>query len=146
MRQMMILIFLSLILSACKQAEEPARTAQNEAHVHGTPKDWKFTWPSGNAADGRKLFVEAECHKCHEVTGETFPTVAKDKGDVGPELAQMAGMHPLEFFAESIVNPNAVLDHDAKEKGYVGGGTESRRCRNTTTPLRCARSPISPPI
>ncbi|MGZ8427536.1 MAG: hypothetical protein ACXWYD_21530, partial [Candidatus Binatia bacterium] len=49
----------------CKEGERPAQTSQVEAHSHGTPKDWKFTWPAGNAAEGRKLFVEAECHKCH---------------------------------------------------------------------------------
>ena len=122
----LILIFLTLALSACKQGEGLAKTSQDEAHSHGTPKDWKFSLPSGNAADGRKLFVEAECHKCHEVAGETFPAVAKDKGDVGPELAQMAGMHSVEFFAESIINPNAVIDHDAKEKGYAGADGKSK--------------------
>ena len=122
----LILIFLTLALSACKQADGPAKTSQGEAHSHGTPKDWKFTWPSGNAAEGRRLFVAAECHKCHEVAGETFPALDKEKGDVGPELAQMAGLHPLEFFAESIINPNAVLDHDAKEKGYVGADGKSK--------------------
>jgi mono/diheme cytochrome c family protein len=82
--------------------------------------------PAGNAAEGRKLFVAAECHKCHEVKGETFPAVAKETGDVGPELAQMAGMHPPEFFAESIVNPSAVIDHDAKEQEYVGADGKSK--------------------
>ena len=122
----LILIFLALVFSACKQAETPAKAAQDGAHVHGTPKDWKFTLPLGNAAEGRKLFVEAECHKCHEVTGEKFPDIVKEKGDVGPELAQMAGLHPPEFFAESIINPNAVIDHDAKEKGYVGADGRSK--------------------
>jgi mono/diheme cytochrome c family protein len=122
----LILVFLTVVLSACKQADGPAKPTQDEAHSHGTPKDWKFTFPSGNAAEGRKLFVEAECHKCHEVTGETFPAVAKEKGDVGPELAQMAGLHPPEYFAESIINPNAVLDHDAKEKGYAGADGKSK--------------------
>ena len=55
-----------------------------------------------------------------------FPTVVKDKGDVGPELSQMAGMHPAEFFAESIINPNAVIDHDAKQNGYVGADGKSK--------------------
>ena len=122
----LILVFLIVVLFACKEADGPAKPPQDEAHSHGTPKDWKFTLPSGNAAEGRKLFVEAECHKCHEVTGETFPAVAKEKGDVGPELAQMAGLHPPEYFAESIINPNAVLDHDAKEKGYVGADGKSK--------------------
>jgi mono/diheme cytochrome c family protein len=121
-----ILGFLTVILSACEQKERPAQSAQVEAHIHGTPKDWKFTWPAGNAAEGRKLFVEAECHKCHEIKGETFPAVVKDKGDVGPELAQMAGSHPAEFFAESIINPNGVIDDDAKENGYVGADGKSK--------------------
>ncbi|MGZ8465807.1 MAG: hypothetical protein ACXWXT_09710, partial [Candidatus Binatia bacterium] len=55
----LILVFLTLVPSACKQGERPAQTSQVEAHSHGTPKDWQFTWPAGNAAEGRKLFVEA---------------------------------------------------------------------------------------
>jgi mono/diheme cytochrome c family protein len=45
--------------------------------------------------------------------------MTKGEKGVGPELSQMAGMHPVEFFAESIINPNAVIDSDAKEKDYV---------------------------
>jgi mono/diheme cytochrome c family protein len=119
-------IFLALTLSACKPGEEPSTASQDGAHVHGTPKDWKFTLPEGNAADGRRLFIDAECHKCHEVKGETYPAVVKEKGDVGPELSQMASMHPPEYLAESLVNPNAVIDHDAKEKGYVGEDGKSK--------------------
>ncbi len=52
--------------------------------------------------------------------------MVKDKGDVGPELAQMAGLHPLEFFAESIIIPNAVIDDDAKQNGYVGADGKSK--------------------
>ena len=32
----------------------------------------------------------------------------------------MAGMHPVEFFAESIINPNAVIDPKGKELGCLG--------------------------
>jgi mono/diheme cytochrome c family protein len=122
----LIAALLIMVFSGCKRAEVPAKAAQDGAHVHGTPADWKFTLPPGNAADGRKLFIEAECHKCHEVTGEKFPDIVKEKGDVGPELSQMAGLHPAEFFFESIVNPNAVIDHDAKEKGYTGADGKSK--------------------
>ena len=38
----------------------------------------------------------------------------------------MAGMHPPEFFAESIINPNAVIDPDAKKLGYVGEDGKSK--------------------
>lgn len=45
---------------------------------------------------------------------------------IGPELSQMAGMHPVEFLAESIINPNAVIDPEDKEKGYVGEDGRSK--------------------
>jgi len=41
------------------------------------------------------------------VRGEKFPPL--DKGQaVGPELSQMGPMHPLEYFTESTINPDAV--------------------------------------
>jgi len=57
--------------------------------------------------------VKFECFTCHEVKGEKFP--APDPGKVGPELSAMAGAHPPEYFAEAIINPNAVID---KGRGY----------------------------
>ena len=81
---------------------------------HGTPEGWKFTLPNGNAEKGREVFVKLECYSCHEVKGEKFP--GPSGGDkLGSELASMAGHHPPEFFAESIVNPSAVID---KGLGY----------------------------
>src|SRR3989338_9948011 len=40
---------------------------------HGTPRDWKFSWPAGDAAVGREGFIKLECYTCHEVKGERFP-------------------------------------------------------------------------
>src|SRR5947208_16430320 len=51
--------------------------------------------------------------------------VVEERG-IGPELSQMAGMHPPEFFAESIISPNAVIDPDAKKLGYVGEDGKSK--------------------
>jgi mono/diheme cytochrome c family protein len=93
---------------------------------HGTPPGWTFTLPEGDPVSGRQLFVEAECYKCHEIKGEVFPGVAPEDKGIGPELSGMGGLHPVEFFAESIINPNAVIDHDAAEKGYL---TEDGRSR-----------------
>ena len=93
---------------------------------HGMTTGWKFTLPQGDPNQGRKIFVELECYKCHEIKGETFPAVAKGEKGVGPELSLMAGMHPVEFFAESIMNPNAVTDPAAKEKGYLGEDGKSK--------------------
>jgi hypothetical protein len=46
------------------------------------------------------------------VKGEEFP----DPSDaIGPELSAMGALHEAEYFAESIINPDAVIE---KGKGY----------------------------
>jgi mono/diheme cytochrome c family protein len=90
------------------------------------PKDWKFTLAQGSAEAGRQLFAELECYKCHEVKGENFPALDGGEKYLGPELSQMAGAHSLEFFAEAIANPNAVIDAEAKELGQVDTNGRSR--------------------
>lgn len=79
------------------------------AHDHGTPPGWRFTLPQGDPEKGRAVFVKLECYACHAVKGQTFPGVT-DGAHVGPELSEMAAHHEREFFAEAIVNPNAVID------------------------------------
>ena len=92
----------------------------------GMPAGWKFTLPRGDPVEGRKVFVELECYKCHEIMGESFPAPAAGEKGVGPELSQMAGMHPAEFFAESIINPNAVIDQEDRARGYLGEDGKSK--------------------
>jgi len=118
-------ILAAVMVLAVSCAKETGRH-HAEGEQHGTPKGWKFTLTTGNPAEGRKVFVELQCYKCHEVKGEHFPDVTQEDKGVGPELAHMAGMHPVEFFAESIVNPNAVIDDDARERGYVGADGKSK--------------------
>jgi len=88
-----------------------------EHRGHGTPEGWKFTWPTGDAAAGREVFVKLECYTCHEMKGEQFPRpdAGLEPGKVGPELSFMAPLHPLEYFAEAIINPSAVIEEG---KGY----------------------------
>ena len=69
------------------------------------PKGWRFTMPKGDPAQGKAVFEKFECYYCHEVRGEEFPPPTES----APELSQMGSMHPVEFFAESIMNPNAVV-------------------------------------
>ena len=111
-------------LVSCSKQEKHKETG--EMAGHGMAADWKFALPQGDPVEGRKIFVDAECYKCHEVKGETFPSMTEEEKGVGPELSQMAGIHPREFFAESIINPNAVIDSDAKEKGYLGEDGKSK--------------------
>jgi mono/diheme cytochrome c family protein len=75
----------------------------------GVPPGWKFSLPPGNAAAGRKVFIDLGCYSCHEVKGEQFPTKPGEKRDAGPELTGVGSAHPTEYFAEAIVNPNSVV-------------------------------------
>jgi mono/diheme cytochrome c family protein len=111
-------------LVSCSKQEKQKETG--EMAGHGTAAGRKFTLPAGDPATGQKTYVEVECYKCHEVKGETSPAVADADKGVGPELSQMAGMHPVEFFAESIIDPNTFIDPDAKERGYLGDDGRSK--------------------
>ncbi len=123
-----ILVLFAIIASftACSKERKAKEMKHLEMEAHGMPSDWKSTVSQGSPIEGRKLFIEMECYKCHEVKGEAFPGVSEGEKGVGPELSQMAGMHPPEYFAESIINPNAVIDPDAKKFGYVGEDGKSK--------------------
>ena len=88
----------------------PVRATMQELHDgDGVPKGWKFAWPDGDAKKGREVFAKLECYQCHPVAGAGFPDVKPDPQRQGPPLAGMGSMHPAEYFAESILNPNAVI-------------------------------------
>lgn len=86
---------------------KPAAAAQSHHH----PRGWRFAMPKGDPAKGRAVFEKFECYYCHEVHGEEFPSPVEN----APELSQMGGAHPVEFFAESVMNPNAVVPKAYRE-------------------------------
>jgi mono/diheme cytochrome c family protein len=92
----------------------PAASPSRPHEQHGTPTGWKFTWPKGDPMKGRAVFAKLECYSCHEVRGEKFPA-PKEKEKVGPELSMMGPLHEVDYFAEAIINPSAVIE---KGKGY----------------------------
>lgn len=104
-------VFVWLVFSAAVQSAlgvdagtRSPRPATVAEHHH--PQNWRFTLPRGDAAKGRAVFIKYECYSCHEVRGEEFPEPFEE---AAPELSQMGPAHPIEFFAESIINPNAVV-------------------------------------
>ena len=123
---LLLLIMISGLFFVSCSRDQNAREAGQGMEGYGMTAGWKFTLPKGDPVQGRKMFVEVECYKCHEIKGEEFPAVAKGEKGVGPELSQMSAMHPVEFFAESIINPNAVIDPDDKERGYLGADGKSK--------------------
>jgi Cu/Ag efflux protein CusF len=69
------------------------------------PRGWRFTMPKGDPTKGRAVFEKFECYECHEVRGEKFPYPT----DSAPELSQMGPLHPVEYFTESVIHPDAVV-------------------------------------
>jgi mono/diheme cytochrome c family protein len=99
-------------------AAGPRKITMEELHRSGgVPLGWKFALPGGDPAKGRQVFVDLECYKCHAIQGENFPAAGGDAKNVGPELTGMGGQHPAEYFAESILTPNAVI---LDGPGYTG--------------------------
>src|SRR5262245_43726664 len=69
----------------------PARDGQpalqNAPAAHGDPEGWRFALPAGGSASrGRAVFDRFECHRCHEVRGETFARPSQ-RDALGPELS-----------------------------------------------------------
>jgi mono/diheme cytochrome c family protein len=117
---------LGIAIASLQAQHLPSRQHQSQASPqkraepgqHQTPEGWKFTWPQGDPAKGREVFVKLECYSCHAVQGEQFPAPS---GDIGPELSAMGPLHDAEYFAEAIINPNAAIEPG---KGYeTAGGT-----------------------
>jgi putative heme-binding domain-containing protein len=97
--------FIMFALPSLASKHTTKTTPPAKAAVNHHPKDWRFTMPTGDAAKGRAVFEKFECYYCHQIRGENFPSATEN----APELSQMGQAHPVEFFAESIMNPNAVV-------------------------------------
>jgi mono/diheme cytochrome c family protein len=83
----------------------------------GVPPNWKLTPPAGDVAAGRAAFVDFGCPSCHRIEGEPFAAKQSGGDAVGPELTGMGAHHPAGYFAEAIMNPDAVL---IDGPGYIG--------------------------
>jgi mono/diheme cytochrome c family protein len=105
-----------VVAQAPKTTTPPKPITMEELHRDGgVPRGWKFALPAGDATRGRAIYGKLECNKCHEVKPD-FPR-SGGAGDVGPALTGMGSHHPAEYFAQSILDPNAVV---VAGPGYVG--------------------------
>jgi mono/diheme cytochrome c family protein len=112
-----------VVLLGAIAAGAQIRVTEREMHSFpgGVPLGWKFSLPAGDPQKGKKVFADLECYACHPMPGQGFPAPSADKA--GPPLAGMGEEHPTAYFAESIVNPNAVL---IDGPGYLGPDGRSR--------------------
>ena len=103
---------------AAPGADAPRKYTMEELHRSGgVPRGWRFTFPAGDPVTGREVFRAMKCYTCHTIKGENFPPSGGDEKNVGPELTGMGGRHPLEYLAEAILFPDAVL---VDGPGFIG--------------------------
>ena len=88
----------------------------------GVPAGWQFAPPPGDVAAGRQTFVDFGCSSCHAVQESVLPQTADAEPRKGPDLSGMGSHHPAAYFAESILNPNAVI---VDGPGYFGSDGRS---------------------
>jgi hypothetical protein len=104
--------------SAVRARKPGIRVSMDQLHrMGGVPAGWKLSPPPGDVAAGRQAFVDFGCYSCHVVKGESFSAKASGTAQVGPELTGMGLHHPPAYFAEAIMNPDAVL---IEGPGYIG--------------------------
>ena len=113
------------------QMMKPQGRPAMHTHSQATPKGWRFSLPPGDPDVGRQAFVAFECFRCHAVQDEHLPAPKADQGGVGPALSGMGAMHPAEYVAETIINPNAsvawrIMHHKKEQKGYLGADGKSK--------------------
>ena len=119
-----VVISALLISTRRTDAQHPTHATEGPVHITmealhaagGVPPGWKFTLPVGDVEAGREAFTTMQCYTCHNVAGETFPAYPPRKEE-GPDLTGMGAHHPAAYFAESVVNPNAVI---VTGEGYIG--------------------------
>ncbi|MFQ5801710.1 MAG: c-type cytochrome [Candidatus Methylomirabilales bacterium] len=102
-----------------EKSHAPVKTTMEELHhMGGVPPGWKFNIPEGDADAGRKVYIEMKCYTCHQIAGEKFPKVDPEERKPGPDLTGMGAHHPRDYFAEAVLNPNAVILTD--KPGFLG--------------------------
>jgi Cytochrome c len=83
----------------------------------GVPPGWKMSAGQGDPAAGLRAFVDLGCRICHVVGGVELPEASMNASAPGPDLSGMGAHHPAAYFAESILDPSAVL---VDGPGYIG--------------------------
>ncbi len=101
------------LASTARRSERPraspgVRITMEALHRQGgVPLGWQPRLAPGNVGAGRDAFAALGCPACHRIAGETFGSAVADPP--GPELTGMGGHHPPAYFAEAILDPDAVL-------------------------------------
>ena len=79
------------------------------ASVYPTPAPQDFFLPAGNPVEGRRVFVELGCSRCHDVAGEDLPAPVIDP-PVPIVIGERSQSRPTDaWLVTSIIHPNASI-------------------------------------
>ncbi len=107
--------------------DEPIDRAKAETTAEALPP-----LLSGDPEAGKKVFIEAACISCHEITGLENPKAGDGNEDfevvTAPELSEIAAFNELRYIEESILKPHAQIVSGygtvkVKAKGITYEGT-----------------------
>ena len=87
-----------------RQCGNKSRSAGSVAEHHH-PANWQCHPTEGRRHQGPRRFFQIRCYYCHQVRGEDYP----EPTETAPELQSNGAVAPRGVFAESIINPNAVV-------------------------------------
>jgi mono/diheme cytochrome c family protein len=111
-----------VVATSRPRAQPGVRLSMDALHQQGgVPLGWQLTLAPGDVAAGRRAFADFGCGSCHQVGGDTSATAATASA-LGPDLSGMGSHHPPAYFAEAILNPDAVL---IDAPGYLGADGRS---------------------
>ncbi|MDP6980704.1 MAG: cytochrome c [Myxococcota bacterium] len=93
------------VMAAVLDAQRDFASAKvaTEEFVPGMPV------PEGDAEEGFYVFEEMKCHSCHKIDGMEFEAAGDAEGGVGPDLTGIGDIQTLEYLAESVMDPNAII-------------------------------------
>jgi mono/diheme cytochrome c family protein len=110
----------------------------------GEPEAVSVVLPAGDAAEGRKAFVELSCTSCHRVAGgDDLPRPVA--ASPGPTLGPLQALQPPSQIATSIVSPSHQRIEDSRhsrddELSPMGDYTRSMTVRQLVDLIAYVRS------
>ncbi|MBP9865540.1 MAG: cytochrome c [Candidatus Omnitrophica bacterium] len=79
--------------------------------------------PQGNAAEGKKAFIQLKCNSCHQTADHVSPTPPV-AAKIGPTFGITQAEYPAGWIANSIISPSHTIAIDSD--GQSEGGKLSR--------------------
>lgn len=101
-------VLLLILLLMCASSGRDGLASRDE----GLSPSGGLFLPEGNAASGRKVFLERSCHACHRVHNDGMPAPVTD--EEGPVLGMNQADYAAGWLMDSILNPLHTIAPEAR--------------------------------